>query len=53
MNGQICFEGIMMDETYKNLACELLAGSYEMHVHTAPSHYPRIMDDWEYAAGAL
>lgn len=27
----------------------LLQGGYEMHVHTAPSHYPRRYDDFEYA----
>ncbi len=31
-------------------ALELLQGSYEMHAHTAPSHLPRMFDDWQYAA---
>lgn len=30
-------------------ARELLRGGYEMHVHTAPSHYGRRFDDVEYA----
>lgn len=30
-------------------AAELLRGGYEMHVHTAPSHYSRRYDDFEYA----
>lgn len=35
-----------MNETH---ARELLRGSYELHVHTAPSHIARKMDDWDYA----
>lgn len=30
-------------------AKELLRGGYELHVHTAPSHYNRRYDDFEYA----
>lgn len=30
-------------------ARELLRGGYEMHAHTAPSHYSRRFDDFEYA----
>lgn len=33
-----------------NHAKHLLKGGYDMHVHPAPSHLERKMDDWEYAA---
>lgn len=33
---------------YRQAALELLKGAYEMHVHTAPSHFKRLMDDVEY-----
>lgn len=29
-------------------ALRLLRGAYELHVHTSPSHFPRLMDDYEY-----
>lgn len=28
---------------------ELLAGAYDLHVHTSPSHFPRRLDDFELA----
>lgn len=32
-----------MNDTVK----ELLIGSYDLHMHTAPSHAPRKLDDWD------
>lgn len=33
---------------YREKAADLLVDGYDLHVHTAPSHFERIMDDYEY-----
>ena len=32
---------------YKELAKELISGSYDLHTHTIPSAFPRALDDLE------
>ncbi len=38
-----------MKNTYPENVLRLLKGSYDLHVHTAPSHFPRLLDDFELA----
>jgi hypothetical protein len=37
----------MIKQRYSERALELIKGSYDLHVHTAPSHFKRLMDDFE------
>lgn len=44
----INWEGIEMDlNFYYDQSLELLKGSYDLHVHTSPSHFERLLDDFE------
>ena len=44
-----------MDGYMQETAQELLHGAYDLHIHTSPSHFPRLLDDFtlvEQAAAA-
>lgn len=42
----------MRDNIYSDEVLELIKGSYDLHVHTSPSHFSRSLDDFELARDA-
>ena len=39
-------KGIIVLKENHDLALELMKGAYDLHIHSAPSHFPRVIDDF-------